>query len=241
MTEQQQIIMLKMPNSVELLRQMLINKICLSDEAEVAMFSAPNSFELVETYISRYPLCEKAKDLMFEHKDSSVLLKVYLENRSGYIRITSDDLMRMMIHPDAKKLAWDIMRNISSNKLPVDVVYKMCALDINLIDTYLREASWYQLNLFIERIEPCYVNAERAMVLALTRHRDLQLNENQQKAILRLKNAEELIRIYVHNERKVSLNEYYRRFRLCDKFIEKMATMSDGAELMKICIMYDLM
>ena len=209
------------------------------------MFSAPNSAELVKTYISRYPLCEKAKDLMFKHKDSSALLKVYLENRSGYIRITSNDLMRMMSHPDAKNLAWDIMRHIGGNQLPMDVVYKMCALDINLIDTYLREASWYQLNLFIERIEPCYVNAERAMVLALAPNRDVQLNlllnEKQQKAILRLKNAEELIRIYVHSERDTDYNEYYRSFRLCDEFIEKMATMSDGAELMKICIKYDLM
>ena len=128
---------------------------------------------------------------------------------------------------------------------PMDVVYKMCALDINLIDTYIREASWGERNLFIESVEPWYVNAERAMVLALAPNRDVQLNlllnEKQQKAILRLKNAEELIRIYVHSERDTDYNEYYRSFRLCDEFIEKMATMSDGAELMKICIKYDLM
>ena len=203
------------------------------------MFSAPNSVELVKTYISCYPLSKRAKEMMLKHEKSEEFLPMYIEKH--WRCLTADDIRKILAHPDAKNLAWVLMRHIPCHNFPMDVVYKMCALDINLIDTYLREASWYQLNLFIERIEPCYVNAERAMVLALTRHRDLQLNENQQKAILRLKNAEELIRIYVHNERKVSLNEYYRRFQLCDEFIEKMATMSDGAELMKICIMYDLM
>ena len=239
MTEQQQIIMLKMPNSVELLEQMLANEECLCEKAEVAMFSAPNSVELVKTYISYYPLSGRAKEMMWEHENLGEVWAMYIQKHWRYL--TADDMSKILAHPDAKNLAWVLMRHVPCNNFPMSVVYNMCALDINLVDTYIREVSWGELNLFIESVEPYYLNAERAMVLALTHHRDLKLNEDQQKAILRLKNAEELIRIYVHNERDTSLNDYYRRFRLCDEFVEKMATMSDGAELMKICIKYDLM
>ena len=231
--------MLNMPNSVELLRQMLINERCLSNEAEVAMFSAPNSVELVKTYISYYPLSRRGQEMMLKHENLGEIWAMYIQKHWRYL--TADDMRRIMDHPNAKNLAWVLMRHVPCNNFPMSVVYDMCALDINLIDTYIRKVSWDELNLFIESIEPYHENAERAMVLALTYRRDLQLNEDQQKAILRLKNAEELIRIYVHNERKVSLKDYYRRFRLCDEFVEKMATMSDGAELMNICIKYDLM
>ena len=207
------------------------------------MFSAPNSVELVKTYVSCYALSKRAKEMMLKHEKSEEFLPMYIEKHWRYL--TDDDLRKILDHPDAKNLAWVLMRHVPCHNFPMDVVYKMCALDINLIDTYIREASWDERNLFIESVEPQYVNAERAMVLALAPRRNLQLNlllnEKQQKAILRLKNAEELIRIYVHSERDTDYNEYYRRYRLCDEFVEKMATMSDGAELMNICIKYDLM
>ena len=240
MTEQQQIIMLKMPNSVELLRQMLINKKYLSDEAEVAMFSAPNSFELVKTYISYYSLSEEAIDAMFEHKNSEEFLIVYIRKHP----VSDNFQIKMMVHPSAKRLAMIYMENrYNRNALCEQAVRMMFALDnsTELIATYVNNYLEYpsKCEYLLERISS-YPNAEIAAKFAIM-YENVFLTSAAQLEILKLKNAEELIRLYI-KEIGVSKKSYYaKKYPICDPFFEKMATMSDGAELMKICIKYGLM
>ena len=240
MTVQQQLIMLGMPNALELFSAWWAEGYCLSDEAEVAMFNAPNSEALVKAYISHHPLCEEAIDAMFEHKNSEEFLIVYIRKHP----VSDKFQIKMMEHPSAKRLAMIYMENrYNRNALCEQAVRMMFALDnsTELVATYVNNYLQYpsQCEYLLERISS-YPNAEIAAKFAIM-YENVFLTSAAQLEILKLKNAEELIRLYI-KEIGVSKKSYYaKKYPIRDPFFEKMATMSDGAELMNICMSCGLM